>query len=136
MAYVDVPPEKNNQVSGIVNLFRNLGGSVDISVVNTLIARRAQIHQDTLSLHVNNSSGTFTSAVNGLAGFYATNGGSSRVDAAHQGLANFYAAMQSQASTLAYLDTIWLLTILSACLIPLVFLMKKNDPGKGRAAAH
>jgi DHA2 family multidrug resistance protein len=104
--------------------------------VSTLIARRTQLHQDTLSSYANNSHAAFTSAVNGLASFYVTKSGSSQVDAAHQELANFYIALQTQATTLAYLDTIWLLAIVTACMVPLVFLMKKNDPGKQPAGAH
>jgi DHA2 family multidrug resistance protein len=38
MAYVGVPPEKNNTVSVMVNLARNIGASVGISAVTTIIA--------------------------------------------------------------------------------------------------
>jgi DHA2 family multidrug resistance protein len=120
MSYVGVAPEDNNQVSGIINLFRNLGGSVGISIVSTLIARCAQIHQDTLSLHTNNYRSAFTSTVNGLANAYIDSG-SSPADAAHHGLAKFYMSMQSQASMLAYLDTLWLLAMACFAIIPLVF---------------
>ncbi len=135
MSYVGVAPEDNNQVSGIINLFRNLGGSVGISIVSTLIARRAQIHQDTLSLHTNNYHSAFTSAVNGLGNSFVRSG-SSPADAAHHGLAQFYASMQSQASMLAYLDTLWLLAMACFAIVPLVFLMKKNLPGKTEIHAH
>ena len=45
IAFVGTPPEASNQVSGLLNLMRNLGGSVGISAVTTLIARRQQEHQ-------------------------------------------------------------------------------------------
>ena len=51
-SYVDVPEEKGGEVSGFINLLRNLGGSVGISLVETMIARRAQFHQDELIAHV------------------------------------------------------------------------------------
>src|SRR5262249_56667271 len=50
--YNGVPPQKNNQVSGIVNLFRNMGGDIGIALVATLIARRSQFHQARLVEHV------------------------------------------------------------------------------------
>src|SRR5205814_2359949 len=49
VVYVGVPPSKSNQVSGIVNLARNMGGDIGIATVTTLIARRAQFHQARLT---------------------------------------------------------------------------------------
>ena len=47
-AYVGVPPAKNNNASALINLARNLGGSVGIAVLTTLVARRSQVHQNNL----------------------------------------------------------------------------------------
>src|SRR2546430_17072782 len=52
VVYNGVPPQKNNQVSGIVNLSRNMGGDIGIALVTTLIARRSQFHQARLGEHV------------------------------------------------------------------------------------
>jgi len=52
VSYVGVPKEKGGDVSGTINLLRNVGGSVGISLVETMIARRAQFHQDVLSARV------------------------------------------------------------------------------------
>jgi hypothetical protein len=38
--------------SGFINLLRNVGGSVGISLVETMVARRRQFHQDELIAHV------------------------------------------------------------------------------------
>src|SRR5262249_10018940 len=48
-AYSFLPREKNNAASGLMNLARNIGGSVGISVATTLLARRTQVHQAILS---------------------------------------------------------------------------------------
>ena len=48
-AYFGIPPEKNNQVSGLINFVRNIGGSILISLTNALVTERAQWHQSTLS---------------------------------------------------------------------------------------
>ena len=60
-----MPPEKNNAVSGIVNLSRNMGGDIGIAFVTTLIARRSQFHQDTLVGRTSNYDATFTARVDG-----------------------------------------------------------------------
>ena len=51
VSYAGVPPQKYNQVSGIMNLSRNMGGDIGIAFVTTLIARRSQTHQANLSAH-------------------------------------------------------------------------------------
>ena len=48
-AYFGIPPEKNNQVSGLINFVRNIGGSILISLTNALVTERAQWHQKQLS---------------------------------------------------------------------------------------
>ncbi len=45
LCYIGVPQEQNNQISSMINLMRNLGGSFGISFVTTMLARRAQVHQ-------------------------------------------------------------------------------------------
>ena len=47
-AYSGLPRDKNNAASGLMNLARNIGGSVGISFVTTGLARRAQVHQGQL----------------------------------------------------------------------------------------
>jgi len=135
MAYVGVPPEKNNQVAGMVNLTRNIGGSVGISIVQTLLVRRTQAHQDALAVHTTNYDHSFTESLQGLAGSFL-HSGTSHADAAHTSLAQTYGLMQMQASMLAYIDVFWLLAAGSIIILPLIFLMKKNDPGTGAMGAH
>jgi hypothetical protein len=41
VAYVGLPPGKNNNASALINLMRNLGGSFGISLAQTWLARRS-----------------------------------------------------------------------------------------------
>ncbi len=50
LSYTDVPREKNNDVSGLMNLARNIGGSCGTSFFVTMLARRSQFHQDRLAM--------------------------------------------------------------------------------------
>jgi MFS transporter, DHA2 family, multidrug resistance protein len=43
-----LPNEQMGNAAGIFNLMRNLGGSVGISVVTTMLSRGAQVHQNFL----------------------------------------------------------------------------------------
>jgi DHA2 family multidrug resistance protein len=53
LALGSVKPEQVNNASGIFNLMRNMGGSVGISLVTTLVERRAQVHQAFLAGDIN-----------------------------------------------------------------------------------
>jgi DHA2 family multidrug resistance protein len=135
LAYLDVPPGKNNQVSSTINMFRNIGASVGISMVSTLTQRRAQIHQDTFSMHLSPFDPEVRGRLSGLTDnlFHA---GMSRPDAHHQALGRMYNLVQTQASTEAYLDTLKILAIICFCVLPLMLLVKRNDPHAKKAAVH
>ena len=57
LVFADLPPEKNNAASGLINLSRNIGGSVGISFVETMLARRSQVHQTYLSQNLSSANG-------------------------------------------------------------------------------
>jgi len=135
MCYVGIPIEKNNNVSGMTNLARNIGGSIGISAVETLLARRSQFHQSVLSAHTSRFDPAFHSTVAGLKQAFV-HGGTDAATATQMAYGSVYGMMQSQASLLAYLDTIHIFGIVCLLVIPLAFLMKKNTTGRGRVAAH
>ena len=51
-AYQRAPADKNGNASAIINMMRNIGGSVGIALLTTYIARREQANQATLVRHV------------------------------------------------------------------------------------
>ncbi len=124
MSYVGVPQEKNNEVSGMTALARNIGGSLGVSFISTMLVRRAQVHQQNLAAHVISGSGTYQSMSKGMSGELHAHGFSS-AGAAAGAMARMYDMMVVQARTLAYVDTVHVLVILVACLIPIGYLMKK-----------
>ncbi|HEU4981253.1 MAG TPA: DHA2 family efflux MFS transporter permease subunit [Acidobacteriaceae bacterium] len=124
MSYVGVPVEKNNEVSGLTALARNIGGSLGISFISTMLVRRAQAHQQFLAAHITPSSPTYQMMHQSLAEALRAHGFSA-ANAAGAAAARIYAMMVKQAQTLAYVDTVHVLVILTACLIPIGYLMKK-----------
>jgi len=131
-AYSSLPREKNNAASGLMNLARNIGGSVGISVVTTMLDRRAQFHQNFLASHMTASNATLQARLKALGLMVQSHGGgppgSSPVP---------WAILQSnlfrQATMLAYIDNFWLLGVAIMLMVPMVFLMKKTKPGGGMA---
>lgn len=123
MSYVGVPQEKNNEVSGLTALARNIGGSLGISFISTMLVRRAQVHQNYLGAHVYPGSPNYRMLDHGLNGVMQSQG--SIAGAATRSMAHIYNMMVQQANMLAYIDTIHALVILTVCLIPIGYLMKK-----------
>ncbi len=124
MSYVGVPQEKNNEVSGLTALARNIGGSIGVSFISTMLIRRAQVHQNYLAAHVTPESPLYHSLHQGIRGMLQTQG-YSHAGAAFAATARIYDMMVQQANVLAYIDTVHVLVILTACLIPIGYLMKK-----------
>lgn len=124
LCYVGIPQEKYNEVSGMSSLMRNLGGSVGISFVTTLLARQTQKHLSMLGAHTVNGNRSFDTFRSGLAGAWMQRG-SARPDAIQHAGAQIYGMAQMQARLLAYVDSIWVMVALTAILIPLPFLMKR-----------
>jgi DHA2 family multidrug resistance protein len=128
-AYRFVPRDKNNAASGLINLARNVGGSVGISLVTTILSRRAQFHQARLTEQTAAWNPAFNRAVASAGHAIGVTG-----DAATP-YALLLREIQRQAQTLSYIDCFWILGVVFGLLTPLVFFMKKASPGRA-AAAH
>jgi len=124
LCYSGIPQEKYNEVSGLTALMRNLGGSVGISFVTTLLARLSQKHQAMLAAHTAPGNPPFEALRKGLEGAWKLRG-SAAPDALQHAGAQIYGMTQIQARLLAYVDVIWLMVALTALLIPLPFIMRR-----------
>jgi DHA2 family multidrug resistance protein len=133
-SYVGMPTEKSNSIAGLVNFMRNIGSSIGTSMVTTLIARREQFHQVYLAAHATPGKLPFTLAVKALAVRLAVSGlDVSR--ATSQAYGRIYRALVAQATTLAYIDTFWVLAVGAAIMFMLSFALRKNEPGGGGEVA-
>jgi len=131
-AYAFLPREKNNAASGLMNLARNIGGSVGISVVTTMLDRRSQVHLTDLSSHLSQSNPALQSMIQGASRAMQAHGASA-AGATRQAYALIQGTVERQASMLAYIDCFWFLGVAIMAMIPMVFLMKKSKPGGGMA---
>ena len=137
-AYAYLPREKNNAASGLMNLARNIGGSMGISFVTTMLARRAQFHQVRLVEKLNAANPQFQSMLHGMTNTFSGAGagpGFGPGTASQHAYAMMQANVIRQATMLAYIDNFWVLGVVIFCLIPCVFLIKRSKPG-GEIVAH
>jgi DHA2 family multidrug resistance protein len=135
VAYIGIPPEKNNAVSGLVNFMRNIGSSVGTSIVTTLLARRAQFHQEILIGHIRAGNPRLQGALLGLSQQLSA-AGLDKQTAKMAAYARIYQSIQAQASASAYIDTFMVLAVGSGIMFFLAFILKKNDPGGGHVVAE
>jgi len=143
ISYIGVKQTESNDVSGLMNLARNIGGSSGTAFMATMLIRRTAAHETSMVRNMLPGSAAFTRQVTALAGMFkrgngagVTGGpfGGAAVGAIHQAQAFIYQQMHRQAAMLAYIDIIRYLTIFCACMIPVLFFIPK--PPKGMHAGH
>jgi DHA2 family multidrug resistance protein len=132
IVYTGIPPSKSNQVAGIVNLARNMGGDLGISFVTTMIARRSQRHQARLSEHVL-AGGSLDAMVQRLAATLQAHG-IAPPTAIKMAQGRIYSEVIRQAQTLAYNDVLYMFFIFAGLMVPAVLLTRKPKPGAAPAA--
>ena len=132
-AYVGMPREESNQVAGLINFVRNIGGSVLISITNAQVTSRAMWHQQHLQQAMQAGSIAYGQRIQALTGFFS--GGFGAANARGMALANIYTQLNQQAQMQGYQDVYMELSWMSIVLILLAFMLSKNRPGAGPGAS-
>lgn len=120
IAFSTLMPQLRNEGTAFFSLMRNLGSSIGISAVTTLLVRNTQIMHSRLAEHVTPFSDGLTSSL------------SAGVPAATE-LARLDAAVTQQAAMIAYNNDFKLMLILTVIAIPLVALLRA-PPAAARTA--
>jgi DHA2 family multidrug resistance protein len=128
-AYVGIPQDRTDSVSGISNFMRNIGMSVGTSLSQTVIARRQQFHISRLASHTGIGNLNFTDQLQGMASaLHSQSAGVGAADAQTSALAQRYQSVMGQASALSYIDAYFILGVGSAAMLLFSFLLQSNDP--------
>jgi DHA2 family multidrug resistance protein len=135
VAYLFIPRGKNNDVSSLINVARNVGGGVGISLVTTITARRAQFHQSLLVAHATPFDAAYRRALESIQQTLQAHG-SSGVDAGHRALGVLYGVIQRQANMLAVIDAFHFMAFAFLAGLPLLLLLRKYDPRAVETHAH
>lgn len=127
-----LPKEKSGVGSGVFNLFKNVGGSVGIAILGTLLDERQIFHNQILSSYIENSSTTALQAIAGIQSGYVQNGMQS--DHAYAAaLAVLKGIVAKQAAVMAYSDVFQIAALLAeVCGVIAAMLIRntaKKDPG-------
>ncbi len=121
IAFATIPPTTRTDGAGLLNLGRSVGASASISLITTVLARNIQTSHADLAAKITpyNLPGVDLSSTD-------------RLGELGQGvLTTVDGIVNQQAAMIAYLDDFWMLSIMVACFVPLVFLAKEPDLNRG-----
>jgi MFS transporter, DHA2 family, multidrug resistance protein len=130
-----IPKETMGNATSLFNLVRNLGGSIGISAVNTIVLRRAQANVNILGAHVNPYSSTATQMLSGLQHMFMSKG-ADLVTATQRANEAIFRMVTQQANMLAYNNVFRILGGLFLFLIPFIFLMHRPQAKGAIVGGH
>jgi DHA2 family multidrug resistance protein len=133
-AYMGLPKEASNQVSGIINFARNVGGSIFIAVTGAIVTNRSLVHQHRLADHMQAGNPVFTQRLSALTNLYA--GVSGGQGAAAMARGQIYGQLNRQASAMGYVDVYRLLCWMAVGMMFCAFLLSKKKPGEDAPAGE
>jgi MFS transporter, DHA2 family, multidrug resistance protein len=143
LATVSMAELRNEEIgnaSGLYNLLRNIGGSIGISVVNTIIARHEQLHRNELVRSITSGSSQVQQQLQAYSQTLQTSSGSSGStlgNIADQAYGVLNGTVNIQARLWSYVDDFRYLALMCFFCVPIVFMLKRAKAQKGAvSAAH
>ena len=134
-AFAYVPRDKTNMGTGIINLARNIGASVGIATVTTMLQRRSQVHESRLVERINPMNAAYQNMINGTTGTLMAHGANA-TQATSQAHSMIYGVLERQAAMLAFLDNFKMLGVVFFAIIPIFFLLKRPKMSGGNVPVH
>jgi DHA2 family multidrug resistance protein len=128
-AYFGLPKEASNQVSGIINFVRNVGGSIFISCTGAIVTNRTLFHEARLAETMQPSNPAYLNRLTALTNAYSGVAGGPGPAALARGM--IYRELDTQAGGQAYGDIYRVLAWLAVGMVACAFLLSKNKPGEG-----
>jgi len=121
--------------TSIFNLMRNIGGSMGIAAVTTLLSRRSQVHTNILGAHVTPFDERSRMMLLRLKQALMARG-LDAATAAKSAYGIVFGLVQRQATLISFVECFWLLAIIFLAAVPLLFLMRRPKPHAAPVAAH
>lgn len=128
LAYSQLKAGKNDAAASLYGLFRNLGSAIGISVVNTMLVRRVQVHRTYLAANITAGSAWFLQAIVSTSAWIRIYGRDSVTSSSVRALGVLNERLNQQAAVLTYTDCFRLLMWVSVGVSPaaLFFVTRKS----------
>jgi len=135
LAYQSVPQRLQGDAAALFTMFRNVAGSVGISVSTAIITSRTQTHMAYLSTHLSQSNANFSNTLSQLTSAIR-NLGTAAGDATQVALDRTYQTLIAQAGLLAYMDVFLYCALLAFAYFPFTFLFSPVKKAGAAAGGH
>jgi DHA2 family multidrug resistance protein len=138
ISYIGVKQSENNDVSGLTNLARNIGGSCGTAFMATMLTRRTAAHESNMVRNLLPGNPGYVNMVTRLKPFFGGHPGGNPLSGTGSSTAQayIYNQLHRQAGMLAYLDIIQYLAVFCACMLPLLFLIPRPPKHVDASAGH
>ncbi len=117
------------------NLTRQLGGSIGIAILTTLLTQREAFHKSILLTNLSPYNLETTQRLNALISVFQSRG-SDAVTAHQQALAALEELVNTQAAVLSYADVFRFVGIVFLCSLPLLLFLNKGGAKSNPPIAH
>ena len=135
LTYQTVSRQLQGDATALFTMFRNVAGSVGISVSTAMITSRTQVHMAYLSYHMTNTNPNFRSIITQFSNAIQ-HLGSTAAAAAQSALGQTYQTLIAQAGLLAYKDVFLYCALLAFGFVPFTFFFSPVKKAGGPGAAH
>ncbi len=133
MAMVGIPPSEAGSASSLFNMMRNLGGSIGIALLSTIVQQREQFHFSMIAERATHNSAKVQDYLQALTGTLAPHGG----DAAMQAIGSLALTVRREALVMAYSDGFTLVAIgLTVAMLGAILLRPIPKGGGGGGGGH
>jgi DHA2 family multidrug resistance protein len=133
-AYGTLRNDQIGNASGIFNLMRNVGGSIGISIAQTLLIRRTDVHQNEILNSVPQTGQQFQNSLGNAQ--HALTNAFGPTNTLHPAQAQLYQQLGRQAAIWSFIDVFRWLSLLCFVCVGVVWTLRKVRPGKPPAGAH
>jgi len=131
----DLTPKQMGTGSGMINLTRQLGGSIGIAALSTVLTRRTVFHYGAVASHLTSGDPQVMGWLAGAQGSFMANGASA--SAAHSGAISLLSdTVMKQAMILSYNDCFLIIGACFAVALPLVLIFNKPKGDVDMSGAH
>jgi DHA2 family multidrug resistance protein len=117
-----LPKDKISSGSGFFSLTRQLGGSIGIAAITTMVAKQQFVHRSQLIYDASDLNPAFPDRLSANTSYFNTTSGDP-VQVQNQALSLIDQAINAQASLLSYRDVFYLVGLIFIGVLPLILLL-------------
>lgn len=130
----NLPVKDVAKATGLYNLTRQLGGSIGIAILTTLLSSRTAFHRSVLVEKLGVNDVATAERLRTMSGAFTARG-YDPASAKQQALTLLDGSVNLQASVMSFADSFYLVAVVFVCMMPLILLLGKVKPGAKPGAA-